>query len=278
MLLRGLQLGDHGVELGGRERALWLGVLLGRLGEVGGVGGDAALAHGLVVDEADHVVEAAHVGAAGGLAREGALAGAHARVHVVEHCGGDLEEVLLADVGADGLEAAVELLHAGVGVVAGRPAVSHEAVALVGEGGAGPARGLAALDLGYEVAEHRLGLGQGAAHALGAGLVLAVARVLAARHAQLPLSALALGLVLFELDDGALAPYARHVSSPPWGRRCWRPRLRRRARCVRARDVLGSLFYNPRLFLSWTGLPDGTRRTRWSRRSGGFFSSRPVVS
>ena len=222
VLFRRFQLRDHGVELGGRQGLLRLGVLLGRLGEVGGVGGDAPLAHGLVVDEADHVVQAAHVGAAGGLAREGALAGAHARVHVVEHGGGDLEEVAVADVGADGLEAAVELLHAGVGVVAAGAAVFHEAVALVGEGGAGPARGLAALDLGYEVAKHRLGLGQGAAHALGAGLVLAVARVLAARDAQLPFAALALGLVLFELDDGALAPYARHVNSPPWGRRCWR--------------------------------------------------------
>ena len=69
---------------------------------------------------------------------------------------------------------------------------------------------LAAVDLGYELGQRLLGLSVGAVKGAGLLRVLARAGVAAEAHDELPLAALALGLSLLHLHDGALSSLRGH--------------------------------------------------------------------
>lgn len=69
---------------------------------------------------------------------------------------------------------------------------------------------LAAADLGYELGQRLLGLSVGAVKGAGLLRVLARAGVAAEAHDELPLAALALGLPLLHLHDGALSSLRGH--------------------------------------------------------------------
>ena len=153
------------------------------------------------------------IGAAGGLAGEG-VAGAHGGVHLLERLSRDLRGVGVADVTVDCLEESL-VGHVGVlGELAGRTAPRHEVLLALLDGRARPLVHLVVLDLLDELAQGLLRLGVGAVEAPRAGLVLARAGVEPHGDSQLPLAALALGLVLLELDYGALARDLCHGYSP----------------------------------------------------------------
>ena len=111
---------------------------------------------------------------------------------------------------ANGLELPFLLADRGLGDLLLGPAHLEVAVAVLGQGvGRAPLHG-AALHLFDERTELALGLGVGALDDAGLLLVLARARVLASADAELLAAALALGLVLLHLDDGAFSFDLRH--------------------------------------------------------------------
>ena len=106
---------------------------------------------------------------------------------------------------AGGLERGLEPAHAVLGeVTAGAPGLYHLG-AVVLERDSRARLHAVALYLGYELAQKLGGLGVGALDAAGLAFVLAASRVEPGAHAQLPTAALALGLALLELHDGAFA-------------------------------------------------------------------------
>jgi len=195
------------------EGAAGLGVPARRVHLGAGVLGDDTVLHEVVEQQLERLVDLVEIGAAGGLAGKG-VAGAHGGVHLLERLSRDLRGVGVANVTVDCLEESL-VGHVGVlGELAGRTAPRHEVLRALLDGRARPLVHLVVLDLLDELAQGLLRLGVGAVEAPRAGLVLARAGVEPHGDSQLPLAALALGLVLLELDYGALARDLCHGYSP----------------------------------------------------------------
>ena len=206
-----LELVDELSHASRREGPLLLGVDFGRRHLVDGVAHDDLALNEVAEHEVEGLVDLVQVGPARRFSRK-RVALAHRRVHVLDHLGRDEGDFGLADVAGDGLEAAAVAQLGVLRELAGQVAPLHEVGGALLEGGAGALPDAVVLDLLDEVAQGLLGLGVGhVLDAARAGPVLARARVEAHGDPQLPLAALGLGLVLLELDDGALADYLGHV-------------------------------------------------------------------
>lgn len=79
----------------------------------------------------------------------------------------------------------------------------------------GPTHEVAMVELVMELAQCPLGLGPRAVEVLGLLVVFSSVWVAPEAYNETPLAALAAGLVLFELDDGAVAVTFRHAAHRP---------------------------------------------------------------
>ena len=204
---------DEAADLSRLEGPLLLGVARRRGHLLTGVLGNHAVLQQVFHEKADNMVEQVKVRAARGLA-DLRVALAHGGVHVLQRLGLDCGDLGVAYVAAcRPEEVLVGLVRVGSEVARGE-AAGHEVLRALLERGARANVDPVVLYLGDELSQRRLGLGVGAGEAARAGLVLARPGVHAHAGAQLPLATLALGLVLLELNDGALALDLCHVTSP----------------------------------------------------------------